>query len=273
MANEIRLRRNNIAGTITDNPLSNVATTINSPGFVDLPVVDTTNHLILILDPLEVNGTAEIVQVTAHSAASSSVTVVRGFEGSSARTHILGTTWFHGPVVSDWNYTQRTALSTRRPTSPFTGEMIYETDTKKLMVYNGTEWNPNQAGGQIGYAQVTANQNFTTAVDITGLTVTVIVGTNRRIRISSRSYLSSNVAGDSVGWTIFEDGVQVQFGDIHLPTVSRGDTRTTDVIRTPSVGSHTYKIQGSRTAGSGTITSNAAAGNPAYILVEDIGAA
>lgn len=133
MANEIRLRSNNMSGTISDNPLAQVSTTINSPGFVDLPVVDGTNHLILVLDPLEVNGAAEIVQVTAHTAAASSVTVTRGFEGSVPRAHILGTTWFHGPVVSDYNYTQRAALSTNRPPTPFNGELIYETDTDKYI--------------------------------------------------------------------------------------------------------------------------------------------
>ncbi len=133
MANEIRLRNNNISGTITDNPLTNVATTINSPGFVDLPTVTAVNHLILILDPLEINGTAEIVQVTAHTAAASSVTVVRGFDGSSARAHILGTTWFHGPVASDYNLTDIAALSTNRPASPTQGQLIYETDTNSYV--------------------------------------------------------------------------------------------------------------------------------------------
>lgn len=139
MANEIRLRSNNMSGTISDNPLAQVSTTINSPEFVDLPVVDGTNHLILVLDPLEVNGAAEIVQVTAHTAAASSVTVTRGFEGSVPRAHILGTTWFHGPVVSDYNYTQRTALSTNRPAAPFNGELIYSTDNNR--------WEARSSGG------------------------------------------------------------------------------------------------------------------------------
>lgn len=142
MANEIRLRSNNISGTITDNPLTIGATTINSPGFVDLPTVGTTNHLILILDPLEVNGQAEIVQVTAHAASSSVCTIVRGFETTTPRQHGFGTTWFHGPVVSDYNYTQRTALSTNRPTAPFTGETIYETDTARWTGWNGSSWVP-----------------------------------------------------------------------------------------------------------------------------------
>lgn len=142
MANEIRLRANNISGTITDNPLAIGATTVNSPGFVDLPTVDTTNHLILVLDPLESNGQAEIVQVTAHAASSSVCTIVRGFETTTPRAHPLGTAWFHGPVVSDWNLTQRTALSTNRPFIPFNGEMIYETDTHRFSSRLNGQWRP-----------------------------------------------------------------------------------------------------------------------------------
>lgn len=137
MANEIRLRANNISGTISDNPLLIGATTINSPGFVDLPTVGATNHLILILDPLEVNGQAEIVQVTAHSAASSVVTVIRGFETTTPRQHGLGTTWFHGPVHSDY---EEILTSGTRPVVPYTGESIFETDTARAQRYSGTAW-------------------------------------------------------------------------------------------------------------------------------------
>lgn len=142
MANEIRLRSNNQQGTITDNPLTDASTTINSASFVSLPTVGPTQHLILILDPLETNGAAEIVTVTAHTAAATSVTVVRGAEGSVARTHIAGTTWFHGPVESDFSYTQRTATSAIRPTSPFDGEMIYETDTDRFVSRINGVWQP-----------------------------------------------------------------------------------------------------------------------------------
>src|SRR6476646_9218648 len=107
MANEIRLRSNNQSGTITANPLSSGATTINSAQFALLPTVDATNHLMLILDPLGVSGTPEIVKVTAHTAAATSVTVVRAQEGSSASSFVFNTTWFNGPTVADYNFTDR----------------------------------------------------------------------------------------------------------------------------------------------------------------------
>lgn len=148
MANEIRLRTNNISGATNDNPLAIGATTINSPSFADLPAVGVTNHLILILDPLEVYGAAEIVMVTAHTALATSVTVVRAAEGTTARAHVLGTNWFHGPVASDWTLL---VTSGTRPAVPYEGEQIYETDTHRPVVRDNTQWLP---GG--GVAVVTA---------------------------------------------------------------------------------------------------------------------
>lgn len=139
MANEIRSRTNNISGAINDNPLTNVATTINAPLFADLPVINTTNHLILILDPLEIYGAAEIVMVTAHTAAATSVTVIRGAEGTVARQHALGTVWFHGPVASDWTLQ---VTSGTRPSVPYEGEQIYETDTHRPVHRDNTQWLP-----------------------------------------------------------------------------------------------------------------------------------
>jgi hypothetical protein len=271
MANEIRLRANNQTGTITDNPLTNVAVTVNSPAFASLPTVTSSNHLVIIMDPLAVNGTPEIMTVTAHTAAATFVTVTRGAEGSLARTHILGTTWFHGPVVSDYNYTDRAALSTNRPAAPFAGQMIYETDTKRLQVYNGTDWNPNQAGGQLGYAQIVANQaGITAETDLTGLTTTVTIGTNRRIKITGFVYQFLRTAG-TVTFTnlvLQQDGVQVAVETVGINNTYGGGTVLW--TGTPSAGSHTYKL---RAVTDGTITLVAAATTPDFILVEDIGAA
>lgn len=272
MANEIRLRRNNIAGTITDNPLGVGATTINSPGFVDLPTVDATNHLLLILDPLEVGGTAEIVMVTAHTAAATSVTVIRGMEGSVARSHVTGTTWFHGPVASDFALSDVT--SSTRPTTPYTGELIFETDTKKLMGYTGTNWAPRDAGGQLGYAQVTADQTFTVAADATGLSVNVTVGTGRRIKITSQTLWDNENAGaNMVFWRIQEGGTVIQQADVPLAANgANGElcSSASSIVISPTAGAHTYKI--AMAANLFNVVLRAGATVPAFILVEDIGA-
>lgn len=87
------LYANFLAGTITDNPLSNVATTINSANFANLPVVSGSDIMYLVLDPDAVDGAPEIVTVTAHTASSTSVTVTRETQSTTKRQHASGTTW------------------------------------------------------------------------------------------------------------------------------------------------------------------------------------
>lgn len=97
-----RLRSNFQSGTITDNPLSSSATTINSANFANLPVVASPDTLVLVLDPLGSAGAPEIVIVTAHTAAATSVTVTRGAEGTTARSHALGMGWQHNATARDF---------------------------------------------------------------------------------------------------------------------------------------------------------------------------
>ena len=99
------LYHNLASGTITDNPLSNVATTINSANFVILPTVTAPDTLRLTLDPDGVSGLPEIVLVTAHTAAATSVTVTRGQEtangGAAAHSHPVNTVWRHAVTRQD----------------------------------------------------------------------------------------------------------------------------------------------------------------------------
>lgn len=261
-----------MAGVITDNPLSSVATTINSALFADLPVIDATNHMILILDPLETAGPAEIVRVTVHTAAATSITVTRAVEGSSARSHILGTTWYHGPVTSD---TVEVLTSSTRPSVPYEGQAIFETDTNKFMMWAGVDWAPRDAGGQLGSSLATANQNVTTvAVDLTNLTTTVTVGTGRRVKVVGHiPGMQVNTANDRFQMSILEDGAGIQTGLIRHATNGTAEAGLNiSVVKTPTAGVHTYKLN-AITVGTGPTTLAMSAAQPGYILVEDIGAA
>lgn len=162
MANEIRSRSNFLFGAISDNPLLIGATTINSSTFTSLPVIDATNHLILVLDPNGTNGAPEIVKVTAHTVGATSVTVQRAQDGSNARQHGVNTTWYHAPVVSDYNFTDIAALSTNRPASPTVGQLIYETDTDTYTARSaGPVWQTvMQMGAWTSYTP-TLTQNVT----------------------------------------------------------------------------------------------------------------
>lgn len=102
MANELRIRANFQAGVIDDNPLLIGATTLNSTLLATLPVIGSTNHLVLILDPLASAGAPEIIYVTAHTASATSATIARGKESSTARAHNQNVSWIHSTIASDY---------------------------------------------------------------------------------------------------------------------------------------------------------------------------
>ena len=74
-------------------------TTITSAEFADLPVVSSPDTMDIVLNPGEVGGDAEIVTVTAHSSASTSVTV----SSRSGSAHGSGTQWVHAVTAADFN--------------------------------------------------------------------------------------------------------------------------------------------------------------------------
>ena len=95
-----KLFENLQGGVVSDNPLSSGATTVNSTAFASLPVV-SGDTMWITLDPEGANGAPEIVQVTAHTAAATSVTVVRAQQDTSARAHPQNTVWVHALTEAD----------------------------------------------------------------------------------------------------------------------------------------------------------------------------
>ena len=102
MANEIRVRANFIGGVIDDNPLLISATTLTSSSLAGLPPVGVTEHAAIVLDPSGVGGTPEVVHVTSHNAGSTSATIVRGMEDTTARQHAQGVSWIHTATARDF---------------------------------------------------------------------------------------------------------------------------------------------------------------------------
>lgn len=101
MANELRVRANGIGGKVEDNPLTAAATILTSAGLAAVPVIGTTQHLAVVLDPDGIDGAPEIVWVTAHAAAATTATILRGQEGTTAREHLRDIDWIHGATVAD----------------------------------------------------------------------------------------------------------------------------------------------------------------------------
>lgn len=197
----------------------------------------------------------------------------------AARVNAVANIVHDRPGVSPLTTTERDALS---GSSLWDGRVILNTTLDQLQRYDlgVTGWAgiypANTPLGTLGYAQITGSQGgISTAVDITGLSIAVTVGTGRRIRISYSGDLASSVAGDIGAIQIKEgvDGTTLTQRHLALPVASAGLSIQASVILTPSAGAHTYNIRCLRMIGSGVIQHTASAGAPAHILVEDIGAA
>ena len=141
---------------------------------------------------------------------------------------------------------------------------------------NGTVWSEadinSLPGGWIGYLEVTATQSGISSItDLSGLSITVTVNSNRYIRVTGHITVLQNTGGAAAKARIREGSTTLQmFMDDSLATGERR-TKEGSVILTPTAGSHTYKL--SLETGANTIDMVAASADPgpAFILVEDIG--
>lgn len=127
-------------------------------------------------------------------------------------------------------------------------------------------------GGWIGYSETTtATTGFGAATDLTGLSITVTAGTNRRLLITCHVLISSSVAGDIARLDIMEGATTLNLAHGYM-TTSASSISVAAVI-TPTAGSHTYKLNAQRAAGGGALSTFASTSAPNFILVEDIGPA
>lgn len=124
MANETRLRRNFLSGKVGDSPLSSASTTLSSTALAGVPVIDTTSHLALVLDPDAVGGSPEIVWITAHAAGASSATILRGQEGTTARQHTFNTSWVHSLTAYDLTVVGTTSYKVQETLTGVTGNNV-----------------------------------------------------------------------------------------------------------------------------------------------------
>jgi hypothetical protein len=129
-------------------------------------------------------------------------------------------------------------------------------------------------GGWIGYNEGTTDQNtVTTAVDVTGCSVTLTPDNNRRLLITGQIFVEANAAAARAQIAILADGAQVgPAAHIRMETsgsAGRCSVRTSAII-TPTNASHTYKLQAAGVTGTINVLSSA---QTAFILVEDIGPA
>lgn len=130
MANEIRKRSNFLSGTITNNPLAAGGTTLNAAALADLEVISSTEHALVILDPLGEGSGPDLAYITAHTSAAISATIARSKEGTTGVEHATGTKFLIGPVESDFVMAKPGA---ELPSTPYyAGQLVVDTDGPTL---------------------------------------------------------------------------------------------------------------------------------------------
>lgn len=132
--------------------------------------------------------------------------------------------------------------------------------------------------GVVGYAEVVASSALvTTITDLAGLSVTWDALPDRRYRTSFFGEIQGTVTND-LGIVFITDGSgnEKRRHPIHMPPTISGAAYTgisTSIVEIPGSGPVTRKMRLERNIGTGAVALYAAATQPAFIVVEDIGPA
>ncbi len=172
--------------------------------------------------------------------------------------------------------------STTRPSGAALrqSQAIYETDTKNMLVYDGTNWNaPANFGGTLGYTSFTSDKTGSPGVSstVTLAAVTITAGASRRIRVTGFAYNAYGSASSGV-WAYQLRESSTVLAQTRLLQQAANDPMVNGgggpvAILTPSAGSHTYTFYIMNVVASGSVHVEAGATYPGFILVEDIGGA
>ena len=119
-----------------------------------------------------------------------------------------------------------------------------------------------------------SQSGVTTAVDLTGATVTWTALANRNYKVTWQTYATCTVANSPGTVNLNEGATILQYATTNLVSSGAGATINGLYIGTFSAGSHTLKLVGSLGAGgTGSVFFQSVATLPTFLLVEDIGPA
>jgi len=128
--------------------------------------------------------------------------------------------------------------SSTRPATPYEGQMIYETNTDKVLVWNGTAWYANwnlpfgivdtTAGGTSnrGFVAIVAGQSNTAAageVDITNATMTFTGIAGRYYQTSLKGVAASTSSAGLATFAVYTGGVKQMLSRVEYSSNGYGD--------------------------------------------------
>lgn len=180
---------------------------------------------------------------------------------------------------ADWLQQQDTIVctSSTRPSNPYQGMWIYETDTGNVLVYYGstTGWRPpwTLPWGFIATVAITSDSGTATSIaDVSGLSLSVPQVLNRRYEIMVKGELVFSVADGAAVWAL-TDGSNTVLDRYTFPGLSTSSmTQSWSYFEVAaSTTTVTRKLRQQKASGTGNVRVGASASAPAYILVKDVG--
>ena len=166
--------------------------------------------------------------------------------------------------------------SSTRPATPYEGQMIYETDTDKVLVWNGSAWyaNWNLPFGVVGTVSsvagnITINTGALQNVTLMTLTWTAIAG-----RTYKFTAVGSALKNTSTSWTklAVTTGAGAETGIAVYASAAAGEYANLSLsgfLTGIAAGSQTYKLMS--TTGSATATLIRSGSDAFQFIIEDIG--
>lgn len=164
--------------------------------------------------------------------------------------------------------------SSTRPTVPYTGQLVYETDTDKVASWNGSAWVYTATGAVVQIKNTTKDDAFTssstTFVDVTGLSVSITpISASNKILVLVQYSGINNISTSQHFFQVLRDATPIGVGAAagnRSPVTgvfNQSDpagiaNRVVAFLDSPATTSATtYKIQ-ARNTGSGTLYVNRA---------------
>lgn len=92
-----------LSGNLGSTLASGTAGAVTDSSFAALPVVAGSDTIKLVLDPDGTAGDPEIITITVHTSSSTTATITRASEGTTARQHLATTKWVNAVTTTDFN--------------------------------------------------------------------------------------------------------------------------------------------------------------------------
>lgn len=152
-----------LSGNLGSTLAAGASGAVTDSSFAGLPAVTSPDTLKLVLDPDGTAGDPEIITITAHTAASTTATISRASEGTTARQHLSSTKWVNAVTTADFNRLGFDGTITADLTGNVTGDVTGDLTGNASTATTAT----NLSGGTVSATTVTASSNTSLA----GLTV------------------------------------------------------------------------------------------------------